>query len=136
MSAHGTDMRQNGSTHVSNDESLAGRVIRLTLNSQCCIVSQLKCVEAALELLTAALTDKVRQMIEGKLSSDGHEPSGVQVIFEPSGVMDLHDEEGEFVRKEPDDAAETETHAEESEPQTSGGKWRSSVMLCRKHMNK
>ena len=47
-------------------------------------------------------------MIEGKLSSDGHEPSGVQVIFEPSRVMALHDEGREFVRKESDNAAEME----------------------------
>ena len=81
MSAHGTDMVQEGSTHVSNDESLAGRVIRLPLNPWRFTVSQLKRVGAALKLPTAASTDEVRQMIEEKLLSDGHKPSGMQVIF-------------------------------------------------------
>ena len=35
--------------------------------------------------------------------------------------MALHDEDEEFIRKELDDAAETEAHAEESKAQTSGG---------------
>ena len=61
---------------------------------------------AALELLTAASTDEVHQMIEGKLSS----ASSVQVVFKPSGA--LHNENGEFIRRDPEIEEETEAHVE------------------------
>ena len=59
--------------------------------------------------------DEVCQMIEGKSSSIGHEPSGVQIVFEPSGAMALHDEDGEFIREEPK-VIETEPHHDEEGP--------------------
>jgi len=45
----------------------------------------------------------------------------VQVVFEPSGVMALHDKEGKSVRKEPDITTETEPSTEQSETPRSGG---------------
>ena len=111
-------MALNGSTHVSSDESLElRRTVRLPLNSRRLTASQLKRVGAALELPTAASTDEVRQIIEGKLSRDSHEPSSVQVVFEPSGALALHDENGEFVRKDPEIQEDTEAHVETGESQ-------------------
>jgi len=52
-------------------------------------------------------------MIEGKLSSIGHELSRVQIVFEPSGVMTLHDKDREFIRKEPEE--EEPLHIEEDQ---------------------
>ena len=36
-------------------------------------------------------------MIDGKLESQEHQPSDVQVIVESSGAMSLHNEGGEFL---------------------------------------
>jgi len=91
--------------------------MRLPLNSRRLTASQLKRVGSALGLPTAASTDEVRQMIEGELLRKGHEPSCVQIVFEPSGVMALHDEDGEFIRKEPEVIAEPERPVEDGEVQ-------------------
>jgi len=118
ISAHDTAMALNGSTQVSSDESLEPtRTVRLPLNSGRLTASQLKQVGAALELPTAALIDEVHQMKERKLFGDGHEPSSVQVVFEPSGALALHDENGEFIRKDPEIEEDTEAHVETGESQ-------------------
>ena len=69
--------------------------------------------------------DEVCQMIEGKLSSIDHEPSGVQIVFEPSGAMALH-EDGEFIREEPEGNHTTMTLV----------KVRSSMVCYRKRTNR
>jgi len=55
------------------------------------------------------------------------------VEFKSSGVMALHEEEGNFIRKNPDDVKETETHIEVSESQASGGKSKNSMLSYRKY---
>ena len=58
-------------------------------------------------------------MIEGKLSSDGHEPSSVQVVFKPSEA--LHNENGKIIRRDPEIEEETEAHVEIGESQAGSG---------------
>ena len=80
-------------------------------------------------LLTRASTDEVRQMVEGKLSENGHEPHNVQVVIqEPeegtesehlvhmflvdeAGIFKEIETEREHVRREATDSGATAAHA-------------------------
>ena len=78
------------------------RGIALPLNSKRLTVSQLRLIAKALKLPTAASTDEVHQLVEGKLGEMGKEPRNVQVFVceEDARIMALQDEDGVIVTTE------------------------------------
>ena len=104
-----------------------GRV--LPLNSRRLVAEYVKAIAMNMGLPTRASTDEVRQMVEGKLSENGHEPHNVQVVIqEPeegtesehlvhlflvdeAGVFKEIETEREHVRREATDSSATAAHA-------------------------
>ena len=93
----------------------------LPLNSKRLKVAYMQQLARALEVPTAASSDDVRQMIEGKLRQMGREPPNVQVIVQ-QGIgqsrvhLSLQDADGVFLEAEPE--TEPEWGATEDPPTT------------------
>ena len=57
------------------------------LNSKCLTATHLRWIASVLELPTTGAADQLRQVIEGKLETEGHEAINVQVVLEESALV-------------------------------------------------
>ena len=89
----------------------AKRPVRAPLNSRRMTADCLKRIGSAIDLPTAASTVELLQMIDAKLTDQGHDSQNVQVVLEdgtPKSRISLQDEKGEFLVIEPEEEGETD----------------------------
>ena len=79
------------SEHEGSDESGSRAVPRgqyLPLNSKRLSTTHLRQIASALDLPTTGAADQLRQVIEGKLETEGHEAINIQVVLEDSKLIE------------------------------------------------
>lgn len=107
-------------------ESVAGARPRVRLNLRRLTTHHLKRLGRVLGPPAAAVANKLRQMIEGKLTGNGREPRNVQVVLDDVGSksgMSLENEGGVFLQisvEEISDWEEQDGNSEESEREEDG----------------
>ena len=99
------DERENGEQPILP----RGRV--LPLNSRRLTAVHVRQLAKAMGVPTEAATDEVCQMIEGKLAEDEREPRNVQVVMMGEASLALWDDNGEFLRAEPEEQRDDEPPA-------------------------
>jgi len=70
----------------------------LPLNSKRLMTNSLKHIAQALELPTTSSSDEIRTLVNGRLTELGREPRNTQVQVHRSGVIELTDPEGMFLK--------------------------------------
>ena len=99
------DERENGEQPILP----RGRV--LPLNSRRLTAVHVRQSAKAMGVPTEVATDEVRQMIEGKLAEDEREPRNVEVVMMGEASLALWDDNGEFLRAEPEEQRDDEPPA-------------------------
>ena len=88
----------------------------LPLNSKRLTTAHLRQIASALDLPTTGSADQLRQVIEGKLETDGHEAINIQVTLEDSKLIEtkmaLIYEGGVIVKPQPLRRETTDVHDE------------------------
>ena len=79
------------STDEASETADAGmpRGKRLPLNSRRLTAAHLKQIATAMELPVTGSTDQLRQLIEGKLQTEGHETTNILVVVEETSLVEM-----------------------------------------------
>lgn len=106
--------------------------LRAPLSSQRMTANWLRRIGSAIDLPTTAFTVELLQMIETKLTEQGHDSRNVQVVSKdgtPKSRISLQDEKGEFLVIEPKEEGELDdqqpsdsglAHGNQKEPEGPG----------------
>ena len=107
---------------MSDSESRLGMAaIRLPLNSRRLTVNHLRYLAAELEVPTSASTDKIRQMIDGKLAESGKDVMNVQAVLvsaQPTCEFYLEDADGKFLTVPEAELEGDEDHTPSEHPES------------------
>ena len=79
------------STDEASETTDAGmpRGKRLPLNSRRLTAAHLKRIATAMELPVTGSADQLRQLIEGKLQTEGHETTNILVVVEETSLVEM-----------------------------------------------